>query len=226
MSDLSKNLEKCIQGYHLVNIDPVKEAVWEAINVQVLNASNIPVIAQSSGSHAPGSDITCSMGCFSNKSAKYDTAKGVRKDSFSISSYRLTSVCSASDPSNPATFIAEINRRKNFQYYSILVREEQQDNILYDWYLVPSDYHALIPSTYEWSPLIGQRGKNKEQQIGWQTLAHPNGSSMSISFGMSSQLWMYVNVTDEFRQFLISSTQASKACKYNYLQLFDMIHTK
>ena len=57
--------------------------------------------------------------------------------------------------------INEINNRKNFTHYSIIVREEKEKRIKYDWYLIPSDYSALNPNTYEWSLKTGQKGKNK-----------------------------------------------------------------
>jgi hypothetical protein len=100
--------KKCVRGYHLINMDPIKEAVWESINSQVLTHSGTTVYEKSSGSHSPGSDISSNIGNFSNKSVKYDSPKN---DHFNISSYRLTTVCSSDSPGNISEIIEEINKR-------------------------------------------------------------------------------------------------------------------
>jgi Ser-tRNA(Ala) deacylase AlaX len=65
-------------------------------------------------------DINCSLGRISNKSAKYSN----NKKSIDISSYRLTTVCSEKKCGTPTEIIEEINKRKNFDYYSFIVRDE------------------------------------------------------------------------------------------------------
>ena len=216
---LVENFNKCVQGYHFINSDPLKESVWEAVNAQIFNASDIPVTSQSSGSHSPGSDITCSIGNISNKSAKYSNAK---RETFSISSYRLTSVCCGTNCGTPEIVIAEIEKRKNFQYYSVIVREVLENTYHYDWYLIPSDQSSLIPQTYEWKPMIGKRGLNKDTQIGWETNT-VNGSNMTISFSMSSQLWMNIAVTEEMKQFIVGSAVAPMQQKFDYMQLYNIL---
>ena len=195
---LYTNFTKCVKGYHLVNDDPIKEAPWEDINTVILNASGCPVHSKSSGSHQSGGDISCSLGDFSNKSTQYE--KG--NQAFKISSYRLTTVCSDKEPGSIEAFVAEINRRKNFNYYSIIVREDTVNEILYDWYLIPSDFPAFDPATYQWVPKLGKIGKNKGATTGWETNV-VNGSSMSITFSMSSQLWMDISITEEMKPFVI-----------------------
>ena len=60
--------------------------------------------------------------------------------------------------------IEEINKRKNFDYYSFIVRDESsKEHISYEWLLIPINYLILDPSSYVWEPTIGKRGKNK----GW-----------------------------------------------------------
>ena len=209
---------KCVRGYHLHNVEPIKESVWEAINTQVLTHAGCTVYSQASGSHSPGSDISCSAGNFSNKSVKYETSL---HDNFNISSYRLTSVCSASSPGNITDIVAEINKRKNFQYYSIIARDEQLTKIQYDWFIIPADHPLMDPSSYTWVPLIGKRGKNKDSQIGWKT--EPiNGSSMSITFSMSSQLWISISITDEMKQnYIVATAEAKKQTIMDYVQLAE-----
>jgi len=215
---LESYFKKCVRGYHLLNAEPIKESVWEAINTQVLTHAGCTVYSQASGSHSPGSDISCSAGNFSNKSVKYENPG---HDHFNISSYRLTSVCSSSSPGNVVDIIAEINRRKNFQYYSIIARDEKPDKIYYEWIILPADHPLMDPSSYTWSPLIGKRGKNKDSQIGWQTDTI-NGSSMSITFSMSSQLWLSISLTEEMRQsYIVATAVAKKQTIMDYVQLSE-----
>jgi hypothetical protein len=207
---LGANFVKCVQGYHLVNEDPIKESPWEDINVIVMNASGCPVKSQASGSHKSGADLSCSLGDFSNKSSQYSGS------SFGISSYRLTTVSKG----QIEDIIAEINRRKNFNYYSIIVRAEQAGQFHYDWYLIPSDLPELNPGSYTWRPSLGKTAKNKGEITGWET-NELNGSSMSITFSMSSQLWMKFHVTEEMKKYIVGSCRVNVGRKYNYIQLFE-----
>ena len=195
---LAAKFALCVKGYHMLNSDPIKEAVWEQINSQVFKHSGIEVISQACGSHSPGCDIETTTGKFSNKSAKYE--KGCTE--FSISSYRLTSVTSAESPGTPEEICAEINKRKNFDYYSVILREELPNGAFkYDWYMIPSDYANFNPCNSAWIPSIGKRGKNTGKQVGWET----TDGNMSISFSMSSQLWIFLKVTEELKQFIVAS---------------------
>jgi hypothetical protein len=199
-------------------LDPIKESVWETINTQVLTHSGCTVFSQASGSHSPGSDISSSVGNFSNKSVKYESSL---HNHINISSYRLTVACSAGNPGNVSEIIAEINKKKNFQYYSIIARDESPEVIHYDWIVLPADHPTVNPASYTWMPMIGKRGKNKDAQIGWQTDVI-NGSSMSITFSMSSQLWMSVSITEEMKHtFTVASAQAKKKTIMDYVQLAD-----
>lgn len=106
-------------------------------------------------------DIDSSFGRISNKSAKYSK----NKKYIDISSYRLTTVCSDNNTGNIIDIINEINKRKNYDYYSIIVRNENDVNIEYDWYMFPSNYLIFEPNSYEWKPIISKKGK-KNMQIG------------------------------------------------------------
>ena len=120
----------------------------------------------------------------------------------------------------------EINKRKNFEYYSIIVRREAKDesknddDLKYDWFLIPCDYPPFDPATYKWEPKIGKIGKNKGQITGWNTNI-VNGSSMSITFSMSSQLWIDINVTEEMKQFIVGSCDVALGRAINYIQLYN-----
>jgi len=165
-------------------------------------------------------DIHSSIGKISNKSAKYSK----HGQSFDISSYRLTTVCSEKNCGNPYTFIEEINKRKNFDKYSFIIRKELSDNtkIYYDWLLIPSNHIILDPSSYEWIPTIGKRGKNKDTQVGWNT-NNINGCEMSITFSMSSQLWIHIEMNEDIKDFIIASSMVSNKQVCNYIQLGDKL---
>lgn len=218
MTTMNENFGKCIKGYHLINMSPINETVWEEINALIFVQSGIEVHSKSEGGHLSGMDISSSMGNISNKSAKYSRNRA----SIDISSYRLTTVCSEKNCGNVQSIVDEINKRKNFDYYSLIIRDETTCNqsIHYDWLLVPSDYNVLDPAEYEWVPTIGKRGKNKDMQVGWHT-NEINGCKMSITFSMSSQLWVHIDMTGEIKKYIIASAKADQVPKYNYMQLYE-----
>jgi len=202
--EIAHNFELSVQGYHMLNRDPIKESVWEQINTLIFKGSGIYVVSQACGSHSSGCDIETNIGKFSNKSAKYDK----NRNEFSISSYRLTSITNVDTPGTPSDFCVEINQRKNFHYYSVILREDLPScrGFKYDWYLIPSDYMALDPMAFDWVPLIGKRGKNTGKQVGWKTTKSEYAEgSMSITFSMSSQLWVHVAVTEELKHFIVAT---------------------
>ena len=218
LSQIKANFNKCVHGYHLVNVSSINETVWEDINALVFTSVGIEVFSKSDGSHSPGMDIQSSIGGLSNKSAKYSK----NNKSFDISSYRLTTVCDGKNCGTPAAIIEEINSRKNFTYYSFMVRDELsvEGSITYDWILIPSDHPLLNPALYTWEPTVGKRGKGKDVQVGWNTNV-VNGCSMKISFSMSSQLWMHIEMTEELKKYVIASSTVSNKPTFNYIQLFD-----
>lgn len=217
LANLATNFTKCVKGYHLINDDPIKEARWEDINAIILNASGCAVNSQSDGSHRSGADLNCSLGSFSNKSTQLK--KGDK--AFTLSSYRLTTVCSDKDAGNIESIITEINKRKNFDYYSIIARIDTKDKIQYDWFLIPSDYPSLNPASYNWYPQIGKNGKNKDAVIGWKTNTL-DGSYMSITFSMSSQLWIHINITEDMKKHIVGSCIVNRKRMYNYIELYDL----
>ena len=217
---LEENFKKCVKGYHLINSSPIIEKIWEDINANLFISVGIDVISKSNGSHAPGMDIQCAIGGISNKSGKYSADK----KSIDISSYRLTTVCNAKNYGTPHEIIQEINSRKNFDYYSFIIRDDAygDEKISYDWLLIPSNYLVLDPCSYTWEPTIGKRGKNKDIQVGWNT-NEINGCKMTITFSMSSQLWMHINMTEEMKQFIVATTIVNSKPSYNYIQVSEKL---
>jgi hypothetical protein len=216
---LAVNFIKCVKGYHMLNNNPINETIWETINLEILESSGYKVINTSNGSHLPGMDIKCELGSFSNKSAKYNK----NKDEFSISSYRLTTVCSDKNCGNITNIISEINSRKNYDYYSVIIRNELIDIIEYDWYLIPADYLIFNPESYNWIPMLGKRGNKIGEQIGWKT-NQILGSKMAITFSMSSQLWLTISVTDELKKFIIGTCSVSNKNMLNYSKIYDIFN--
>lgn len=217
----TQNFRRCVMGYHLINSDPINETVWETINSQILELSGCEVQQMSSGSHSSGRDITCGLGGLSNKSAKY--TKG--KSEFCISSYRLTTVCSDKNCGTVSDIIQEIKSRKNYDYYSFMVRDENPTNISYDWYMIPADYPALNPECYVWEPMLGQRGKKIGEQVGWKT-NEIDGSKMTIMFSMSSQLWLTLAVTEDLKKYIVSTCIVGRKPMYNYVDIYEMVLKK
>jgi hypothetical protein len=212
--------KKCVAGYHLINTSCIKESKWEEINTTVFLSAGVDVYSKSNGSHLSGMDIDCSIGRISNKS----TAYSADKKSFDISSYRLTTVCSDKHCGTCVDIVDEINKRKNFDYYSIIVRSEcsKTDQIEYDWLLIPSNHAAFAPDSYEWVPMIGKQGKNKNSQIGWTTNII-NGCKMTITFSMSSQLWIHIEMTDEIKEFIVATATVKNSPMYNYIDIYDKL---
>jgi hypothetical protein len=69
--------------------------------------------------------------------------------------------------------------------------------------------------------MLGKRGKKKDIQVGWNTNV-VNGSSMSITFSMSSQLWISVTVTNEIKEnYIVATTQVKKKILMDYVALSE-----
>jgi hypothetical protein len=219
---LQKNFETCLQGYHNINSCPLKEAMWEEVNIDIFESLGISINNKSNGSHLSGMDIDCSIGKISNKSAKYINNKS---NYITISSYRLTSVCDVKECGEPIKIIEEINKRKNFDYYSCILRKDfikKDIDIIeykYEWLLIPSSYKVLDPSNYEWNPTYSK--KNPTKQTGWETNII-EGSKMNITFSTSSQLWIKIKITEEIKKFIIASVDIKNERKMNYFQLGQM----
>jgi len=214
---LGELFAKCVKGYHHVSAEPIKESPWENINAEVLAAAGCAVTSKSSGSHKSGSDITCALGDLSNKSAKYDG----KKSRMSISSYRLTTVCSPTAHGTAESIVAAIDGKKDFQYYSVVVYSEKGETLEYDWYMIPADHPALSPASYEWRHKTGKIGPKKGEVVGWET-NEVEGSHMSITYSMSSQLWIHLAVTPELRTHIVGSCTVSSKPALSYLKLGEM----
>ena len=69
---------------------------------------------------------------------------------------------------------------------------------------------------------FGKKGKNAEQQVGWKT-NEINGCKMTITFSMSSQLWIHIEMTEDIKNFIIASATVQKKQRYNYIELAEKL---
>jgi hypothetical protein len=220
------NFQKAVCGYHIVNNEPLKEAQWEEINSQVLSYSGYKIIKTASGSHSSGCDLKSSIGNFSNKTTKQT------KTAISISSYRLSSVCNQKNTGCLETIIGEIEKRdSSFTHYSLLVRDElhkenklegKSKQLCYRWYLIPKYERSVRARAYTWKPMHAKRGAHNEQ-VGWET-EPVDGCRMTITFSMSSQLWIHIPLT-QLKKFLVGKVSVDKRGIRNYLDLYDMMES-
>nr|QOI90627.1 hypothetical protein HWQ62_00496 [Pyramimonas orientalis virus] len=186
-----------IRGYHMINKSPVKEAVWENINGNVVEPF-LQVTDRANGNHLSGKDM-----CFDDWNISNKTAKVVN-DKVRLSSYRLTGVCNMNDHGDRDSICTEIDRRDDsFDYYSILLRNEiSLTSIEYCWYLIPRDCHIFDTGRYVWEK---KRGRNKKI-VGWKS------RYMDITFSMSSQLWFRFHVS-EIINYLVAKTSVELTTK-------------
>ena len=211
--NVSQRFQKEVQGYHLICEAPIKEALWEEINKNIASCV-CDVKDEAKGNHKSGKDMQFDDFGISMKSAKLDKKK------ISISSYRLTTVCSDKNPGEPTEIVKEINKRdSSFQYYSILLREELEGNILqYYWCVIPKTSPLFNIVETDFKPKMGKTGKNKGTQVGWET------KYISISFSMSSQLWIHFTF-DDIKQYIISSIKVDNSNqKISYSDIFKILN--
>jgi hypothetical protein len=206
-------VEKCkkeIIGYHIINNEPIKEAPWEEINCNIV-AGVCAVSDEANGNHKSGKDNRFNNWNISNKTAK------IAKSNVNISSYRLSSVCNSKECGDIKKIVKEIELRdSSFDYYSILLREHINSNIIYKWCIIPKDYYIFSPTRYTWDKKYGKQGSKKGLQVGWQS------KYMDITFSMSSQLWFHFKIKD-IEKYIICEVNVDPTTlpKLTYSQIYD-----
>lgn len=201
-----------IMGYHMINDAPIKEAVWEEINRNIV--TDVCTISdEAQGNHLSGKDNKFNNWNISNKTAK------MNKNKIDISSYRLTKVCNNKSPGNVNDIIDEIEKRDDsFEYYSILLREERNNkSVRYIWCIIPKDYYIFNANHLEWKRKFGKMKKNKDIQVGWES------KYMNITFAMSSQLWFHFNY-DDIKKYIICEVEVNKnkIPRLSYSELYKL----
>lgn len=203
-------------GYHIFNEESVKEATWEEVNRNLVRGI-LPVTDAAHGNHLSGKDNQFGDWGISNKTAKA-TGKTLK-----ISSYRLTCVCNDKNPGTESAIQEEIKKRDgSYDYYSILARDEHKSgDTTYKWYVIPKTCAAVDPCATAWTPKFGARGTKKDQQVGWKN------ANADISFAMSSQLWLTIQLAD-IERYCICQTTVRKENKktMSYAELFAKLQIK
>lgn len=211
-SEVKEKFVSELNGYHLVCDATVKEAVWEEINKTIASVG-CNVTNEAKGNHKSGMDMQFEDIGISMKSAKID------KNRMSISSYRLTTVCSDKNVGVPSDIVEHIRKRdESYKYYSILAREELSDNkIHYYWCMIPKSAPVFNMDANEFRPKMGKQGKNKDSQVGWDT------HNFSISFSMSSQLWFSFSFNDVKKYVIADTIVDNSTTKMSYSDIFKLI---
>ena len=212
-SNVSKVFSNEFNGYHLICEAPVKEALWEEINKNIVSTF-CNVSDEAKGNHKSGKDMQFDKYGISIKSSKIERGK------ISISSYRLTTICSDKNPGNPEDIVNEIKKRdSSYEYYSILAREELENNsIHYYWLLIPKNTKVFEIKLSNIRPKIGKFGKNKDNQVGWET------DNSSIVFSMSSQLWFNFNF-ESIKKYIIADVIVDNSKKKKtYSEIFNILN--
>lgn len=183
------NFTTYIIGYHMINKEPIKEAIWENINLSIIQ-SIFNITYNASGSHKSGIDLIYNNWKISNKTGKIE-----KNNIIKISSYRLSSITSSQSINTIENIKNEITKRNNsYNYYSLLLRKDCNNYIEYFWYIIPKDYYIYNHINTEIKPKYDKNNK----QSGWKS------KYFEIQFSMSSQLWF--NFTfDDIQKYLITS---------------------
>jgi hypothetical protein len=201
-----RNFVKAISGYHSIHDEPLKESSWKQVQRMIFQESGL---WDSKKEDALFGRVRGTTSVYMPCGSK-----------FRVASSRLTSVTCSRYPGKIEDIIETIKTQQEVDFYSMLVRTIKTESSYYDWYLVPSTDTYLKAEDYSWEEMIGKRGKHVEQSIGWKTKER-DGCSMSIYFAMSSQLWMTIAKTEEWKKYRMGSCTIRKHPKYNYIQLHD-----
>ncbi len=202
-----------IRGYHSINRTPIKESVWEDFNYNIVK--NVCTVTNAAnGNHLSGADM-----CFNEQGISMKSAKIEKDNSINISSYRLTKVCSDRTPGNIEDIMNEINKRdQSYNYYSILFRKENNAIIKYYWCLIDKNSSIFKMNIDNIKAKIGQRGRNKDQQIGWSS------NNFDINFSMSSQLWYKLKFEDICDYIIAEIEIDTTDSKMSYSDVFELIN--
>lgn len=209
--------DKTIKGWHTLNRFPIKEKIWEDVNSQVMEIiGNIRGL--DAGSHLSGKDLNYMHWGLSNKTIKEENGN------IKLSSYRLTKVCKSGYPGEIEEILEEINRRSSsYDFYSLLLRDNDEGKILYEWYIIPKYYYIVDHNMAEWQHMLGKLARNKNEVIGWEGIVNKN-RLFEIRFSMSSQFWITIDKS-KISKFLItkSNIDTEQIPRISYAKFWDII---
>lgn len=202
-----------LTGFHIINNEPIKEHIWEKINENIVK-NIFTVNYYSNGSHISGIDNKFNNWRISNKTGCIG-----KNSNIMISSYRLSSICNAKNISTSKNIVKEITERnKNFDYYSLLLRNKEIKNneIIYYWYIIPKDLYIF--NIIEEDLVIHHRNKDSTKDIiGYKS------KNCSISFSMSSQLW-YNFKQNDIKKYLVKKINIPiKQYNISYSYIYEIV---
>ena len=216
---LSQEFKDHIEGYHLINDTPIKCHVWEEFNNSIVDEFT-PVSDSANGNHLSGRDAFWKGKGISQKSIKIDNNT---TNSFSLSSYRLTKVCSNKNVGDPNIILKEINKRdESFDYYSILLRKEFDNKIKYYWAFIPKK-SCVFNINKTIIHKLGKRGNKKGSITGWESKHTDTESYFDITFSMSSHLWFKnISLTKIKKYILCEYTYTKTGTKVSYADIYKL----
>ena len=208
-SDVGMRFQEVIRVHFALTRHPIQGTIWEDIKCKILEKS-FHICEQANGGHKSGKDNRVDNFNMSDKTAKIDK----NDDILNISSYRLTNVCNAKKTGDVNEIVLEIEERdKSFDFFSILVKNDNNNSTTYEWYVVPKDYYIFKIVPNDLREKVGKKGKNKDEIVGWEW------EHGDITFSMSSQLWYKfdINLIQQFRIHSVELNHNSPIVDYSTL---------
>lgn len=208
-SDVGMRFQEVIRVHFALTRHPIQGTIWENIKCKILEKS-FHICEQANGGHKSGKDNRVDNFNMSDKTAKIDK----NDDILNISSYRLTTVCDAKKTGDVNEIVREIeDRDKSFDFFSILVKNDNNNSTTYEWYVVPKDYYIFKIVPNDLREKVGKKGKNKDENVGWEW------EHGDITFSMSSQLWYKfdINLIQQFRIHSVELNHNSPIVDYSTL---------
>lgn len=174
------SIENNLRLHHELYFEiPVKAEYWEVNASKSLNVENWVA-----NNHNPNEDFQTKIEGLLKPSLKAGVIKG---NTLTFSSHRMSKFTEIEDM---LTFL------DNRDYDSYLFLSRKKSNKYKYHYLVgymPSKKWKY--SELSWEPIIGVRGKSTGKQQGWKGLGHDGKVSVKITFSMSNQLWVDVDMS-------------------------------
>lgn len=193
-NDFIKSLYQHINFRLTQSKTKITDLVLEELISFALDDSNNEHVYES-GSHGAGTDIKSILGDFSVKSGQYKKDGTINISSFRLSRFFLKG---KNDFDGMIHYID--NDGKNFDFYAVLCRHEDDKIIKYFFYILPSDIFKA--TEMDW----------KETKSGWIT--SNENVELKIQKSMSYQLWINLkeDFIKEYLEFTIETDKSQLAC--------------
>lgn len=212
-SDVGMRFQEVIRVHFALTRHPITGTIWEDIKCKILGKS-FHISEQANGGHQPGKDNRVDNFGMSDK-----TMKVSKNNILKVSSYRLGKVCNVKKNGDVSEIIRGIEKRdESFDFFSILVKRDNDNSTTYEWYVVPRDYYIFKIEPNDVRAMVGKQGSNKDEIVGWEW------EYGYIRFSMSSQLWYKFDI-NLIQQFRIHSIELNNSCPIvDYSTLFNLMN--